>query len=85
MYELYDPKHCRDIIEKELGRIMLKEIKGRTYDFNDIVQTKSVQALGEIYKIVNEQDCYSSDFEMVEAILKVFETYGLYSGACHDF
>lgn len=85
MYKLFNPEFCRDIAEKELGKVMLKNIKSADYDFSDIVITTSVKALNEIYNIINEQDCYSNDFDIIEAILKVFEKYGMNTGSCHDF
>ncbi|MCL2562990.1 MAG: hypothetical protein FWE08_03030 [Oscillospiraceae bacterium] len=54
-----------------------------TKAFRDIVETQCYQALQQIQAIIENDDL--SDFDCVEAIVRVFEKMGSDGGSRHDF
>lgn len=73
-----------EIIEKELGRIAWQYLKHIHFDENELVLTISAKALHEIQLVLLSANCSTSDFEIVEKIVCIFEKYGLDAGCCHD-
>lgn len=52
-------------------------------DADQIADTKAISMLSEIQKIIQNKDM--SDFDMVEAIVVLFENNFISAGDCHDF
>ncbi len=73
-----------EMIEKELGRVAWQYLKHMTFDKNELILTSSAKALHEIQLVLLSADYSTSDFEIVEKIVCIFEKYGLDAGCCHD-
>ena len=52
-------------------------------DESKVADTRAIQALGEIRKILNDEDL--SEFEMVDSIVSVFGKYNLSFSDSYDF
>lgn len=52
-------------------------------DENKIANTNAIKLLGEIQKIIQNDD--DSDFYKVEKIVCLFEENKIWAGSCHDF
>ncbi len=75
--KLTDELLCRD-----LGRSLIEYFKIMEIDYNQIVQTNALTALGEIKEIILDDTL--DDFTMVEKILDVFTNNSIDTGGCHD-
>ena len=75
---LTDELLCRDI-----GRSVLEYYKIMEIDYNQIVQTNALNALGEIKEII--LNVMLDDFMKVDKIVDVFIKYAIDKGSCHDF
>jgi len=71
------------LLQEELGRIVINHIKELDIDINNIVQTKALEVLRKIQDIVCDDNL--SDFDAMEKIVCIFEEYGLDAGVRHDF
>ena len=55
-------------------------------DAKQIIETQSCQALSEILEILRDDRLSDSEcFEKIEAIVSVFESFGVSCGTRHDF
>lgn len=73
----------KDLLAKavsELIRLRMLEIE---IDATEIADTTAIAALSEIQDCLDDEDL--SDFQVIEAIVRVFEKYELSSGSRHDF
>lgn len=52
-------------------------------DADEIVNTAAINALNEIKEVIKNDDL--DDFEVVEAIVRIFEKYNISAGGRHDF
>ena len=52
-------------------------------DYVKLIESKAIQLLSEISAIIRNEEL--DDFEIVEAIVRRFEKYGLDAGIQHDF
>ncbi len=75
---LYD-----ELLYKELGKHLIENLDTLPFDYTSIIQNRGLRALDEIRAVI--QDDRLNDFDMVEAIVCIFEKYGIDAGCCHDF
>ncbi len=52
------------------------------FDANEIVNSKAIEILQEIQKVIQSD---MDDFEMVEEIVCIFERNKIDADSCHDF
>ena len=76
--DLRDELVCQDI-----GRALIEYFKVVKIDYEKIVQTKALNALEEIKKIIHNDT--RDDFMIVDKIVDVFIKYNIDIGGCHDF
>ena len=67
---------------KELGKYVLQHINTCNFPFAEIVKDKAYQALDEIRTVIQDEE--ADDYQVVEAIVVIFEKYGIDAGYRHD-
>lgn len=69
-----------ELLYVDIGRSTIERYK---IDYNSIVQTKALNALGEIKTIIHNGQL--DDFMKVDGIVEIFIKYNIDTGGCHDF
>lgn len=72
-----------ELLKSYLSEYINNHIEDFKIDVDEITTTVAIKMLSEIQDILRN-DNYS-DFEIVEAIVCVFEEYKIDCGNCHDF
>ena len=72
-----------ELISNDIAELVCKKIDCLNIDVNTIAQTKAITILKDIQNIIKNDEL--SDFEIVEAIVQLFEKNNLSCGSCHDF
>lgn len=78
----------KEIIAKAVGDTVADVFEYKEIDFPLIVKNKCVIIANEIYDILHKYNPIeeaSSDFEVIEEIVSVFEKHGYSGGSIHDF
>lgn len=73
---------CKELLYQELGRFLITNFDQFKFDYQQVVVSKSVQALNQIREVL--QDDTLDDFYKIEAIVQIFEEYGIRTASCHD-
>jgi len=76
--DIIDELLCQDI-----GRSLIEYFKIIEIDYDKIVQTKALNALEEIKRIIRNN--MLDDFMKIDEIVNVFIKYNIDTGGCHDF
>lgn len=84
MYE-QESHAMQGMIEKEMGRQVLKWASGLTPDWKTFTENKSVSILNEIVEIIQGAEAYPDDQQLVEDIMSVLHKNGISTGVCHDY
>ena len=73
-------------LEKELVCKIMEDAVSKVFvtnDFSITVKEKSFEILEKIRIVICNN--VLSDFEMIEEIVKILNSYGINTGGCHDF
>ena len=73
----------KELLSKELGKIVLQMIDAAQIDYAAIAADASYQALLKIKAVISDDSL--SDFDCVEQIVNIFEDAGSDGGSRHDF
>lgn len=73
----------KEMIYTEIGMLMFEAFNNTEFDFIEIINSKSLQALQKIKTIINDDSL--SDFDCIEKIVRVFEDMGSDGGVRHNF
>ena len=65
-------KICKELLYQELGRLLVRNFNELQFDYQQVIMTKSVQALNRIQEIL--QDDTLDDFYKIEKIERIFES-----------
>ena len=68
-------KICKELLYQELGRLLVRNFNELQFDYQQVIMTKSVQALNRIQEIL--QDDTLDDFYKIEKIERIFESCGV--------
>ena len=68
-------KICKELLYQELGRLLVRNFNELQFDYQQVIMTKSVQALNRIQEIL--QDDTLDDFYKIEKIERFFESCGV--------
>ena len=68
-------KICKELLYQELGRLLVRNFNELQFDYQQVIMTKSVQALNRIQEIL--QDDTLDDFYKIEKIARIFESCGV--------
>ena len=68
-------KICKELLYQELGRFLVRNFNEFQFDYQQVIMTKSVQALNRIQEIL--QDDTLDDFYKIEKIVRIFESCGV--------
>ena len=68
-------KICKELLYQELGRFLVRNFNELQFDYQQVIMTKSVQALNRIQEIL--QDDTLDDFYKIEKIERIFESSGV--------
>ncbi len=63
-------KICKELLYQELGRFLVRNFNELQFDYQQVIMTKSVQALNRIQEIL--QDDTLDDFYKIEKIERIF-------------
>ena len=63
-------KICKELLYQELGRFLVRNFNEFQFDYQQVIMTKSVQALNRIQEIL--QDDTLDDFYKIEKIERIF-------------
>ena len=72
-----------ELLRNYVSSFVINHINDFELDADKIANTVAIVALGEIQKIISDENI--SDFDAVEKIVNVFEKYNLSFGSRHDF
>ncbi|MCL2408303.1 MAG: hypothetical protein FWC96_01635 [Oscillospiraceae bacterium] len=73
----------KEIISREIGKMMIDLLDKGAIDYSQIVEQESLAVLERIKAVI--ADSSLSDFDCVEQIVRVFEEIGSSCGTRHDF
>ena len=73
----------KDLLSKELGKIVLQMIDAAQIDYAAIAAEASSRALLKIKAVISDDSL--SDFECVEQIVSIFESLSSDGGSRHDW
>ena len=65
-------KICKELLYQELGRFLVRNFNEFQFDYQQVIMTKSVQALNRIQEIM--QDDTLDEFYKIEKIERIFES-----------
>ncbi|MFR5790838.1 MAG: hypothetical protein ACLUFA_10710 [[Clostridium] leptum] len=65
-------KICKELLYQELGRLLVRNFNELQFDYQQVIMTKSVQALNRIQEIL--QDDTLDDFYKIEKIERISES-----------
>ena len=72
-----------ELLRKYISDLINNGLDDFNIDADKIADSMALSALSEIKSILSNSNY--SDFEIVEEIIKIFESYNLDFGGCHDF
>ena len=72
-----------ELLKRYIACYINNQIEDFEIDADRIADTLAIKVLSEIQEIIKNDDY--SDFEMVEAIVCIFEKYKISFSNCHDF
>ena len=64
-------KICKELLYQELGRLLVRNFNELQFDYQQVIMTKSVQALNRIQEIL--QDDTLDDFYKIEKIERILK------------
>ncbi len=73
-------------LEEEIVCKIMEDAVSKVFVMNDFsitVQEKSVEILEKIRRVICNNKL--SDFEMIEELVEILNSYGINTGSCHDF
>ena len=77
------PELYRELIAKELGKMMLNTLDGAQVNCAEIVADVSYQALQKIKAVIEDDSL--SEFDCIGQIVSIFEELGTGGGARHNW
>ncbi len=72
-----------DLLKEAVSELIFEHIESISVDADKIADTTAIRALREIQSVLKNDAL--SDFEPIEEIVCIFETYHISAGARHDF
>lgn len=72
-----------ELLRGYISDYVKQHIKDFEIDANKISNSRAIEILSEIQKVIQEEG--NTDFDCVEKIVLIFEKYQLSAGARHDF
>lgn len=71
-----------ELLGREIGQLLLRHYPPQSLDYEKLLCDRSLQIIAEIQAVLFAYD--DNDFATVEAIVLIFEKYGLRTAHCHD-
>lgn len=72
-----------ELLREHISDFVRSRIEDFEIDANEIANTKAIQMLDEIAKVIRNDEL--DDFFAIEEIVCIFEKYKVSAGARHDF
>ncbi|MFI3254689.1 MAG: hypothetical protein R3Y63_10185 [Eubacteriales bacterium] len=73
------------MLQKEIGRMILRYTKAINLDVNNLLADQSHNIVEEITSIFQSAPAYPDDQKLVEQIMSVLHAHGISTGVCHDY
>ena len=73
----------KELIAQNIGLKIIDNVLNEKIDYDEIVQTNSLNALEEIKMIIQNHEL--NDFMKIEKIVDVFIKHNIDVNGCHDF
>lgn len=75
----------KGMVEKELGRQIMFYLDEKKFDWNSILEKKSLEIVDEITQIFQSAEAYPDDQKLVDDIMAVLHKNGISTGVCHEY